>query len=160
MNTYIRKVFVDQDQVMADFDAARIASGLSVDDFKLTRGSYRNLPEIEGALEAIDWLESRGFDVFVATKIPTHNPYAAIEKLLWIQERRPHLLKKTIITPHKGLLGCQYDTLIDDRPHKAHCREFEGTLLTFGPGNEYTNWAAIRGFLDNIEPVVSTLSAT
>ena len=145
-----RKVFVDMDGVVADFDSGRVVSKLPSEQFKLQKHSYRHLAEIPLGLESLDWLESKGLDVFMATKIPTHNPYAATDKLLWLQERRPELLKKTIITPHKGLLGGKHDFLIDDRPHKAHCEEFEGTLLTFGPQNEFADWLAIRAYFEEL----------
>lgn len=154
------KVFVDMDGVLADFEKARIASGLPADEFKLQLGAYRHLEELEGAMEALSWLESAGYDVFIATKIPTHAPNAATEKLRWIEERKPHLLRKTIITPHKGLLGEEGDFLIDDRPHKAHCDEFAGTLLHFGPQGVYRTWAGIRTFFQGLgHPVAESAMA-
>jgi len=148
------------DGVLADFEKARVASGLPADEFKLQLGAYRHLDELEGAMDALSWLEASGYDVFIATKIPTHAPNAATEKLLWIEERKPHLLRKTIITPHKGLLGEAGDFLIDDRPHKAHCDEFAGTFLHFGPLGAYRTWADILAFFKGLghhiaEPVAA-----
>ena len=141
------KIFVDMDGVWADFEKAQIASGLPSDEYKLQRGAYRHLEEIEGASAGIDFLLSRSFEVFIATKIPTENPYAATEKLLWIQERKPELLERAIITPHKGLLGTKGDFLIDDRPHKANCREFEGKLMTFGKEGAFPDWTSVRAYI-------------
>jgi hypothetical protein len=140
------KIFVDMDGVWADFEKAQIASGLSADEYKLRQGAYRHLDEIPGASAGIDFLLSLSVEVFIATKIPTRNPYSATEKLLWIEERKPQLLERAIITPHKGLLGTTGDFLIDDRPHKANCREFEGTLMTFGPEGAYRNWDSICAY--------------
>jgi hypothetical protein len=140
------KIFVDMDGVWADFENGQIASGLPTDEYKLRQGAYRHLDEIPGASEGIDFLLSLPVDVFIATKIPTHAPHAASEKLLWIQERKPQLLERAIITPHKGLLGGKLDYLIDDRPHKASCRDFEGTLMTFGPEGTYRNWDSICAY--------------
>jgi hypothetical protein len=142
------KIFVDMDGVWADFERARIASGLPADQFKLERDAYRYLEEIEGAEEGMNFLLSLEAEVFIATKIPTHNPYAATEKLLWVEERRPELMTHVIVTPHKGLLGAEGDYLIDDRPHKANCHEFEGTILTFGPEGAFPDWLAIRSFFE------------
>ena len=138
------------DGVLADFEKARIASGLPAEEYKLQPGAYRHLDELEGAMEALSWLETLGYDVYIATKIPTHAPNAATGKLLWLEERKPHLLRKTIITPHKGTLGEAGDFLIDDRPHKAHCDEFAGTLLHFGPLGDYRGWADIRAFFQGL----------
>jgi 5'(3')-deoxyribonucleotidase len=151
-----RKIFVDLDGVAADFDKGCADSGLPPEEFKLQRGAYRQLAEVAGAMETLSWLEALGYDVFIATKIPHHNPYAATEKLLWLGERKPHLLKKCIITPHKGLLGDEHDYLIDDRPHKAHCDEFAGTLLHFGAGGTYRTWAAIREYFLGLETPETT----
>jgi hypothetical protein len=140
------KIFVDMDGVWADFEKAQVASGLPTDEYKLRLGAYRHLEEIECASDGIDFLLSLPVDVFIATKIPTDAPNAATEKLLWIQERKPQLLERAIITPHKGLLGTTGDFLIDDRPHKANCREFEGTLMTFGPEGTYRNWDSICAY--------------
>lgn len=137
------KIFVDMDGVWADFEKAQLESGLPTEEYKLRLGAYRHLEEIEGASDGIDFLLSLPVDVFIATKIPTDAPNAASEKLLWIQERKPQLLESAIITPHKGLLGTTGDFLIDDRPHKASCREFEGKLMTFGPEGEYRHWGEI-----------------
>lgn len=137
------KIFVDMDGVWADFEKAQIASGLPPDEYKLLQGAYRHLEEIEGASDGIDYLLSLPVEVYLASKIPDENPYAATEKLLWVRERKPQLLERAIITPHKGLLGGPRDFLIDDRPHMANCREFEGKLLTFGRDGEYSNWSDI-----------------
>ena len=143
------KIFVDMDGVWADFEKARHASGLPADQFKLTRHAYRHLEEMPGAKEGLDFLLTLPAEVFIATKIPTHNPYAATDKLLWVEERRPQLMTHVIVTPHKGLLGTNSDYLIDDRPHKANCREFEGTLLTFGEDGHYPDWNAVRAFFEH-----------
>lgn len=146
-NTGARRVFVDLDGVTADFASARDASGQPSEVFKLMAGSYRNLQPYPEAIAGIRTLISWGFDVWIATKIPNDNPYAATEKLLWVKEHLPELYKSVIITPNKGTLGTERDFLIDDRPHKAHCSEFQGTLLTYGHQNEFQSWNQILEFM-------------
>jgi 5'(3')-deoxyribonucleotidase len=73
-----------------------------------------------------------GYDVWIATKPPTGVSGAYSDKAEWVFKHLPELTKKIIITHDKGLLGNSRDFLIDDRPHKANCHEFEGTLLHFG----------------------------
>lgn len=147
-----RRVFIDLDGVTADFGTARDDSGHPSEIFKLLPGSYRNLKPLPGAIEAIRVLIARGFDVWIATKIPHDNPYAASEKLFWVKEYLPELFKSVIITPNKGTLGTSRDFLIDDRPHKAHISEFVGTLLTFGPRNEYQTWDQVIQFMYQFDP--------
>jgi 5'(3')-deoxyribonucleotidase len=148
-----RRVFVDLDGVTADFGSCRDKSGLTSEEFKLRPGAYRNLKPLPHAIDSIRILIAHGFDVWIATKIPHDNPYAAAEKLFWVQEHIPELFKSVIITPNKGTLGTQRDFLIDDRPHKAHIEEFAGTLLTYGHQNEYQSWAQVLNFLLQFDPV-------
>jgi hypothetical protein len=147
-----RRVFVDMDGVLADFGKARDASGLPSEEFKLLPGSYLTLEPIEGAIAAVRQLIATGFDVWIATKIPHDNPYAAAEKLFWIKRHLPELYKSVIITPNKGTLGTSRDFLIDDRPHKAHIDEFAGLLITFGPHNEYHTWDAVLSLMVRFNP--------
>jgi 5'(3')-deoxyribonucleotidase len=133
----VRKVFLDLDGVVADFEAGMLASGYSDPKlFKLVPEAYDHLPVYPGAAEAIAYFEAAGFDVWIASKIPHENPRAAYGKLLWVKEHFPHLVEKVIITPNKGVLGDEYDILIDDRIHKAHCLEFKGRLIEFVGGWE------------------------
>lgn len=135
-----RKFFLDMDGVAFDFAGARDALGMTSEQFKMMRGAYRDLKPYPGVVENVLKLIETGWDVWVATKIPDLNPYAATEKLLCINEHMPFLSKSVIITPNKGTLGNEHSFLLDDRPHKAHCDEFEGRLLTYGFDNEYKNW--------------------
>ena len=138
-----RKFFCDMDGVIADFASARDATGLDSMEFKLLPGVYRNLNPYPGAIDNLRKLIDAGWDVWIATKIPNDNPGAATEKLLWIAEHAPFLRKSVIITPNKGTLGTKLDFLIDDRPHKAHCEDFQGKFFRFGFDNEYQTWEEV-----------------
>jgi 5'(3')-deoxyribonucleotidase len=151
-NTNARKIFIDLDGVTANFDAGRRASGMLSAQFKRVPGSYRNLAPYPEALVSIRALIARGFDVWIATKIPTKAPWAATEKLFWIKEHLPELERSVIITPNKGTLGTSKDFLIDDRPHKAHCEEFQGHLLRYGPTNEFKDWNQVMEFFSLRSP--------
>jgi 5'(3')-deoxyribonucleotidase len=151
-NTGARRFLIDLDGVAADFATARDESGLTSDVFKLLPGSYLNLKPYPEAIVGIRQLIARGFDCWIATKIPHDNPYAAAEKLFWVKQHLPELFKSVIITPNKGTLGTQRDFLIDDRPHKAHIDEFAGTLLTYGHKNEFQNWEQVMEFMSKRLP--------
>lgn len=148
-----RKFFCDLDGVGADFSSARDASGLESAEFKLLPGAYRNLKPYPGFADNLQTLLSWGWDVWIATKIPHDNPGAATEKLLWVNEHIPFMHKSVIITPNKGTLGDTEDKLLDDRPHKAHCLEFKGELLTFGPHNEYKDWDQVLCYMEMLSPL-------
>ena len=129
-----RRVFVDMDGVIVDFDAYKIANNMTGDEVKRTPGAYLAMPAIHGAVEAVRSVIGMGFDVWIATKPPTGVPYAYSDKAAWIMEHLPELKRKIIITHDKGLLGDSRDFLCDDRPHKANCERFAGSLLRFVDG--------------------------
>lgn len=147
-NTSRRKVFVDMDGVIANFEEGVKSAGVTNEQFKLTIGNYRRLQPYPAGLAGVRELIRLGFDVWIATKIPTKAPWAATEKLCWINEHLPELERSVIITPNKGTLGSSKDFLIDDRPHKAHCEEFAGNFLRFGPHNEFKDWAQVLSHFD------------
>ncbi|WP_415913384.1 5' nucleotidase, NT5C type [Neptuniibacter sp. QD37_11] len=129
-----RKVYVDMDGVIVDFDAYMQAHGISADIVKRKPGAYFDMTPLPGALDAVKELITLGFDVWIATKPPTGVPHAYSDKVKWILKYLPELEKKIIITHDKGTLGDSYDFLCDDRPHKANCEAFKGTLVRFTDG--------------------------
>lgn len=128
------RVFIDMDGVIVDFDAYKAANGLTSDEVKRTPGAYLAMPAIPGAIEAVRSVIGMGFEVWIATKPPTGVPGAYSDKAAWIMEHLPELKRRIIVTHDKGLLGAEGDFLCDDRPHKANCERFAGTLLRFVDG--------------------------
>lgn len=125
------------DGVIADFDAECIRRGMAPDELKRCAGAYRMLSPMAGAADAVALLQAQGVEVFVLTKIPSSNPCAATEKLLWVRDHFPNLAGRVVITPDKGCVGGTRDVLIDDHPEWANADHFRGTLIHFGG-----NWAA------------------
>jgi 5'(3')-deoxyribonucleotidase len=126
------RAYVDMDGVIADFDRQAKALGLTPSEAKHRAGFYRELPMVEGAYGALADLEIMGYDVWIATKIPSGNPYAATEKLLWVREALPKRFHdQVIITPDKGALGKPGDILIDDHPEWANAYKFRGLVIRF-----------------------------
>lgn len=128
----IHRVFIDMDGVIVDFDAYLREHGITGDEAKCRPGAYLAMQPIQGALAAVRSIIGAGFEVWIATKPPTGIPFAYADKAAWVMEHLPELKRRIIVTHHKGLLGRPGDYLVDDRPHKAHCEEFEGTLIHFG----------------------------
>ncbi len=130
----MNRIFIDMDGVIVDFDAQVRETGLTGEQLKVINGAYLAMKPIDGAIEAVRSLIGMGFDVWIATKPPTGVAYAYSDKAQWVFNHIPELKRKIIITHHKGLLGDAGDFLLDDRPHKASCEEFAGTLLKFIDG--------------------------
>lgn len=135
-----RRIFIDMDGVLVDFEGYMVKHGLTGDVVKKIHGAYLEMEPMPDALAAVRSLIGAGFDVWIATKPPTGIPHAYSDKASWVFEHLPELKRKLIITPDKGLLGDENDILIDDRPHKANCKEFRGTLIPFVNGE---TWAGV-----------------
>lgn len=130
MNTKPR-AYLDMDGPLADYDGYCIAAGIPHDTAKNQRHTYALLPVTPGAADGVALLELLGFEVWILTKLPRANPYAATEKLQWVARHFPALAERVIMSPDKGAIGTRRDILIDDRPHKANCRGFRGRLVVW-----------------------------
>lgn len=135
----MNRVFVDMDGVVVDFDRSMRELGLTGEQLKVIDGAYLAMKPIDGAIEAVRSLIGMGFDVWIATKPPTGVAYAYSDKAQWIFDHIPELKRKIIVTHDKGLLGDDGDYLCDDRPHKANCEQFKGTLLRFVDGYHWAD---------------------
>ena len=138
-STRDQRVFIDMDGVIVDFEAFMERHSMTADQVKRQPGAYLAMPAIPGAIAAVRSIIGAGYEVWIATKPPTGIPFAYGDKAAWIMRHLPELKRRIIVTHHKGMLGRPSDWLIDDRPHKAHCAEFEGTVIHFG-GDTGTGW--------------------
>jgi 5'(3')-deoxyribonucleotidase len=130
----MNRVFIDMDGVIVDFEGYMKSLQLTGDEVKRMPGAYLKMPPIDGAINAVRSVIGMGYEVWIATKPPTGIAYAYADKAAWIMEHLPELKRRIIITHDKSLLGDDGDWLCDDRPHKANCEQFEGTLLRFVDG--------------------------
>jgi len=128
----MKRIFIDMDGVIVDFDGYAKSLGLSVDEVKKRPNAYLEMAPIPGAIDAVRSLIGMGYEVWAATKPPTGIALAYADKAAWIFQHLPELKRNLIITHDKGLLGDALDYLIDDRPHRANCEGFRGTLIKFG----------------------------
>lgn len=132
------RIFFDMDGVLVDFEAFMRRWGLTGDEVKKLPGTYKAMQPIAGALDGIRKIMSiagqYGGEVWLATKPPTGIPYAYADKVSWVLHHLPELKRRIILTHDKGLLGGPDDYLVDDRPWRANCDAFRGTLIHFGPG--------------------------
>lgn len=125
------RIYFDMDGVLADFEREGRERNIPFSELKLKIDAYRHLPVMAGAKEAVTRAIEAGFEIFVLTKIPTKNPYAATEKLFWIEDHFPEFEGHVIISPDKGAVGNERDILIDDHPEWANASNFGGTVLKF-----------------------------
>ena len=130
----MNRVFVDMDGVIVDFAGYMEEHGLTGKQAKVKDNAYLEMRPIEGAIDAVRSLILLGYDVWIATKPPSGAPQAYTDKVNWILRYLPELKSKIVITHNKGFLGDSGDFLCDDRPHKAGCEDFAGTLLRFESG--------------------------
>lgn len=146
------RVYLDMDGPLADFELAAKIENSSLDDHKRTIGAYFRLPVTEGAHEALKIIMELGFEQFALTKIPSSNPHAATEKLLWVHKNLPELHDRVIISPDKGAVGRPCDILIDDHPEWANANNFQGIIIKFIPSE---GWKPViellRSFADNLK---------
>jgi len=129
-----KRVFVDLDGPLVDFDRYMREHNATADEVKVKRKAYLEMHPVGGAIDAVRSIIGMGYDVWIATKPPTGVPHAYADKAEWVMRNLNELTRKIIITHHKGMLGGADDFLIDDRPHKAGCEEFAGTLIKYGEG--------------------------
>lgn len=137
------RVFIDMDGVLADFERMMKESNLSGDQLKRTPAAFAMMEPMPGAIGAVASLTAMGYHVWIATKCPTGIPFAYMDKATWVLKHLPQLQRNLIMTHDKGMLGGRGDYLIDDRPHKANCEAFEGTLIPF----INTDWAKVMAYL-------------
>jgi len=146
------RLYLDMDGVVADFGLAAKERGLHPQEYKLIPGAYANLLPIPGSVEGVNELLDLGFFIMLLTKIPSKNPYAASEKIMWLNKVLPRLNDFIIITPDKGCVGNSTDTLVDDHPEWANAHNFPGKIFQFGgePSNKH-------GFVDGWPTLVALL---
>lgn len=128
----MNRVFIDMDGPLVAFDDYAAELNLPGSIVKTLPGAYYKMKPTPGGIEAVRALIAMGWEVWIATKPPTGVAHAYADKVSWLLFHLPELARNIIITHHKGLLGDEGDYLIDDRPWKASCEEFKGTLLVYG----------------------------
>ena len=145
-------IFLDMDGVIADFDRACKEQQKTPHELKLTPGAYVNLPPMPGAIDGIHELIKLGYFVMILTKIPSKNPYASVEKMIWLNRELPVLKDNIIITPNKGCVGSPKDFLVDDHPEWANAHNFSGTIVHFNcPESIIRDWSDLVLYFTSIK---------
>lgn len=106
-----------------------------------TPGFFRDLPPVDGALDALEQMRQLCWQVTICTAPLTSNPACASDKLAWVAE---HLgrdwVKQTVICKDKTLV--RGTVLIDDKP------QVSGSLVP-----EWTHVLYTRPYNEHVEGV-------
>jgi 5'(3')-deoxyribonucleotidase len=95
-----------------------VKAGKRIYDFLNREGWFRHLPELDGAVAAVEALHQQGHRIVICTS-PGKSLYAPSDKFAWVDEHMPFLkLPDDLIIAHDKHLVCA-DVLIDDNPRKA-----------------------------------------
>jgi len=146
-------VYLDMDGPLCDFmkDIKGCKSNADGDPLPmLEAGFFRNLDPTEGALAAVDkLLKSDVFDVFICTYPTSKALGCASEKMEWINEHIPALVKRMLLVCDKGLVIGDY--LIDDSP-RFWKDKFKGTFLHFDDQRPAESWMNMLEVLSKHDP--------
>lgn len=141
-------IYIDMDSVLVDFEAgidrlSKETKSKYHNNLDEIPGFFRDLPPIEGAIEAFHKLSEK-HEVYILSTAPWENPSAWTDKLLWVKEHLPEAGHKRLILSHRKHLN-RGDFLIDDRTANG-AGEFEGEHIHFGQP-PYIDWEAVLDYL-------------
>lgn len=143
-----KRVFVDMDNVLVDFE-----SGLALVSEEVKQEYEGRLDEIPGlfslmkpmlgAIDAMHELQKR-YDLFILSTAPWKNPSAWSDKVTWVTKYLDDVFHKRMVITHRKDL-CQGDYLIDDRG-KNGTSEFAGEWIEFG-SEKFPDWNSVLKYL-------------
>ncbi len=130
-------VFLDLDGVLADFDGA-IVNHIDDPPEMFVPGFFRNLAVHDGAKEAVaTLLANENLDIYIGSKMTSKATNCATEKMEWIREHFPALLKRMVLVCDKSLL--RGDVLVDD-DFERWAHKFQGQFIHFDRQNPRQSW--------------------
>ena len=131
----------------------------------IQEGLFRNLKEIEGAVDSINEFKKRGYEIVFLTCPHFENPYCVAEKMDWLKERfnwfnpYDHIIFAS--DKNKGRVGTINDYLIDDC--ETNLRNFKGVSIAFKQpwnnnwsGIKFSNWNDLFNYIVELEQSYST----
>jgi 5'(3')-deoxyribonucleotidase len=143
-----KRVFVDMDNVLVDFESG--LTQVSEDVKKEYEGRLDEIPGLFGmmkpmpsAIEAMHELQKH-YDLFILSTAPWKNPSAWSDKVKWVTEYLDDVFHKRMVITHRKDL-CQGDYLIDDRG-KNGTSEFAGEWIEFG-SEKFPDWNSVLAYL-------------
>lgn len=143
-----KRIFVDMDNVLVDFESGLAQIGEEVKKEYAGRvdeipGLFALMKPMPGAIEAVHELE-KNYDLFILSTAPWNNPSAWSDKVQWVTKYLDDVFHKRMVITHRKDL-CQGDYLIDDRG-KNGTSEFNGEWIEFG-SEKFPDWDAVLAYL-------------
>lgn len=143
-----KRVFVDMDNVLVDFESglAQVSEEVKqeyegrLDEIPGLFGLMKPMP---GAIEAMHELQKH-YDLFILSTAPWKNPSAWSDKVSWVTKYLDDVFHKRMVITHRKDL-CQGDYLIDDRG-KNGTSEFSGEWIEFG-SEKFPDWNSVLAYL-------------
>lgn len=147
-----KRVFVDMDNVLVDFESglAKVSEEVKqeyegrLDEIPGLFGLMKPMP---GAIDAMHELQKH-YDMFILSTAPWKNPSAWSDKVTWVTKYLDDVFHKRMVITHRKDL-CQGDYLIDDRG-KNGTSEFAGEWIEFG-SEKFPDWNSVLVYLMNVE---------
>ena len=147
-----KRVFVDMDNVLVDFESglAQVSEEVKqeyegrLDEIPGLFGLMKPMP---GAIDAMHELQKH-YDMFILSTAPWKNPSAWSDKVTWVTKYLDDVFHKRMVITHRKDL-CQGDYLIDDRG-KNGTSEFAGEWIEFG-SEKFPDWNSVLVYLMNVE---------
>ena len=147
-----KRVFVDMDNVLVDFESG--LAQVSEEVKKEYEGRLDEIPGLfglmkpmSGAIEAMHELQKH-YDMFILSTAPWKNPSAWSDKVAWVTRYLDDVFHKRMVITHRKDL-CQGDYLIDDRG-KNGTSEFAGEWIKFG-SEKFPDWNSVLEYLNTKE---------
>jgi 5'-nucleotidase len=112
----VRRVFYAREQYSDQYGPEW---GRAIDDIIHSKGFYRSLPVIAGAVRALEEMREAGHEVLLCTSQLSRSLWNISEKISWIVEHfGESWLDQIVIAKDKTLVGARYQRciLLDDRP--------------------------------------------
>ena len=152
-----KRVFVDMDNVLVDFESglAQVSEDVRQEyEGRLDEipGLFSLMKPVPGAIEAMHDLQKH-YDLFILSTAPWKNPSAWSDKVTWVTKYLDDVFHKRMVITHRKDL-CQGDYLIDDRG-KNGTSEFAGEWIEFG-SEKFSDWDSVLKYL-GIESKNTTL---
>ena len=142
-----KRVFVDMDNVLVDFESGLVLVSDSVK--KEYEGRLDEIPRLfglmkpmHGAKDAMHELQKH-YDLFILSTAPWKNPSAWSDKVAWVTKYLDDVFHKRMVIAHRKDL-CQGDFLIDDRG-KNGTSDFAGEWIEFG-SEKFPNWDSVLDY--------------
>lgn len=150
------KLFIDMDDTTAQFIGDKRLNHVTIIHTHFDypemhiEGFFRELDPMPNAIESVRKLiASEKFDIYILSVPLATSPGSYFEKVEWIKEHIPELLKKIVFTQDKGLIRGDY--LVDDSlAWKDKWEKNGGKFIHFNPRkNPVEQWDKIVDFLLN-----------